>query len=214
VAQLLPAAYVRDEHLSVLGAEFGEFYHALQNEVIWAYAKWLEYKNLYATSPDRVVLLNRAGPFLFRVVQDVLWNDILLHLARLTAPAESGAGNSNLTIMRLVGAVSDPYLASEMPQLIKNAEHLCKFARDWRKRHPVHRDFDLTPRGARAKALAPATRRHVDAALNALALVINQIEAHYFHDAISFERLSGPGDAEAFLAHLAGAASAREPGAR
>ena len=207
MAQAKSAEAVRDGHLRVLGSELGQVYHALQNELIWLYAKWLEYRKLYATSPERVTLLNSAGPFLFRVVQDVLWDDVLLHVARLTDPPKSGR-KSNMTIKRLAAVVSDPRLSSEIERLVSDAERLCAFAREWRNRHLAHCDFDLAVKCRGVDPLLPASRQHVDAALAALAAVLNRIEAHYFHSEVGFAYFSDAGDAEALVYHLAVAARA------
>jgi len=125
---------VRAERLSVLGPEFGQVYHALCDEVQWLYVKWHEYRKPYATSRERLDLLNSAAPFFFRVVQDVLWDDALLHLARLTDHPKS-AGKPNMTVRRLAGVVSDPRLAAEVEHLVGYAVRLCEFARETRHRH-------------------------------------------------------------------------------
>ena len=96
---------VHEEHLRVLGPDLGSLYHVLYNEVTWLHAKWLEYRKLYGHSPERIDLLNQTAAFFFRVVQDVLWEDILLHLARLTGPRKS-AGKANLTLLMLPDIIS------------------------------------------------------------------------------------------------------------
>jgi len=203
------AEEVREEHMQVLGTELGQIYHALQNEVTWLYAEWLEYRKLYATSPERVMLLNDSAPFLFRVVQDVLWDDILLQLARLTDPPKS-AGKSNLTINRLAEAVSDPRLASEIRELVGDAERICKFARGWRHRHLAHRDFDLAVKSEGVDPLPSVSRQQVGMALAALAAVLNRIERHYFNSEFGFEHFAARGDAEALVCRLAVAARVEE----
>src|SRR2546430_16292006 len=70
--------------------------NALWNEVAWLHAKWHEYKELYGEKPPRLELLNRASGFFFRIVQDTLWENTLLHLARLTDPSRS-AGDRKST---------------------------------------------------------------------------------------------------------------------
>lgn len=104
---------VREEHFQILGSDLGPLYNALQHEVTWLYAKWLEYRKLYAKSPERIDLLNEIAAFFFRVVQDVLLEDILLHLARLIDPPKS-ANKPNLTIERLPGLIADPALAQDV----------------------------------------------------------------------------------------------------
>jgi hypothetical protein len=187
----------------------GPVYRALHDEVIWLYAKWLEYRKLYAMSPERVTLLNHTAPFFFRVVQDVLWDDILLHLARLTDHPKS-AGRSNMTVKRLAGIVSDPGLASDIRGLVGDAERLCEFARQWRHRHLAHRDFDLSVKTEGVDPLPQVSRQQVGTALAALAAVLNRIEGHYFNSEVGFEHFIASGDAEALVRRLAAAACAEK----
>ncbi|WP_408068516.1 AbiU2 domain-containing protein [Vineibacter terrae] len=51
---------------------------------LWLHVKWEEYVELYGKRQSRVDLLNEAAPLFFRIVQDALWADTLLHIARLT----------------------------------------------------------------------------------------------------------------------------------
>jgi hypothetical protein len=65
-----------------------------------------EYRKLYGESAERVAFLNETAGFFFRVVQDVLWDDILLHIARLTDPPKQGV-YENLTLLRLPSLIDD-----------------------------------------------------------------------------------------------------------
>src|SRR3989304_10132230 len=98
---------VRKEHLASMGPRLGPVCNELLNEVAWLHAKWHEYKELYGEKPTRVELLNRAAGFFFRIVQDTLWEDTLLHVARLTDPPGSGR-RQNLTVFRLPSPVHHP----------------------------------------------------------------------------------------------------------
>src|SRR6266496_1267585 len=83
-----------------MGKQLGELYHALWQEAAWLHIKWEEYISLFGTKPSRVELLNRAAPSFFRFVEDSLWEDMTLHVARLTDPPKS-KGRANLTIQLL-----------------------------------------------------------------------------------------------------------------
>ncbi|MBE0411740.1 MAG: hypothetical protein IBX69_18590, partial [Anaerolineales bacterium] len=96
----------QEKYRQVLGPRLGPIYHGLFIEETWLTAKWLEYKKLFAVSPERIDLLNGTSSFFFGVVQEVLWNDILLHLTRITDPPKS-AGKQNLSIQQLLLAISD-----------------------------------------------------------------------------------------------------------
>lgn len=83
------------ENIRVMGKDLGELYSALWQEVAWVHSKWAEYVQLFGVKESRIDLLNRAAPRFARLLQDSLWEDVLLHIARLTDPAKS-MGKSNL----------------------------------------------------------------------------------------------------------------------
>jgi hypothetical protein len=112
---------VRYEHREVMGSILGPLYHALYEEVTWLHAKWQQYRALFAESPERIDLLNKVAGFFFQVIQDVLWEDVVLHIARLTDPARS-AGKDNLTLLRLEGAISDRALSAEVAVVVEQGE--------------------------------------------------------------------------------------------
>jgi hypothetical protein len=72
-----------------MGDPLGAVYSALWQAVAIAFLNWKDYLELFGTSPERIALLNRGAPAFFRMIQDELWEMSLLHLARLTDPAQS-----------------------------------------------------------------------------------------------------------------------------
>jgi hypothetical protein len=77
---------VRADFMLKMGADFGAFWDAFRNELIVLHAKWQQYRKLYGTSDERIGLLNSSAGFFFGLVHDVMWDDIVLHIARLTDP--------------------------------------------------------------------------------------------------------------------------------
>jgi len=185
MARNLTAGEVREEHLASMGPHLGPVYNALWNEVAWLHAKWHEYKELYGEKPPRLELLNRASGFFFRIVQDTLWENTLLHLARLTDPSRS-AGRQNLTVLQLPSLVNDPGLREQLEALLTEAKSKAEFARDWRNRHIAHRDLDKAL-GKGAEPLAAASRNHVDEALRALAAGLNRVNTFYLKSTLTFD---------------------------
>ena len=92
----------------------GPLYHALESELTWFHAKWLEYRKLYAHSEKRIDFLNESAAFFFRIVQDTLLENILLHITRLTDPPRQGPFE-NLTLLQLPAAVNDYQRRSTTP---------------------------------------------------------------------------------------------------
>ena len=176
---------VRKEHLASMGPRLGPVYNALWNEVAWLHAKWHEYKQLYGEKPARLELLNRSAGLFFRIVQDTLWEDTLLYLARLTDPPRS-AGRQNLTLCQLPSLVDDAGLRAQLEPLLTEARSRTQFARDWRNRHIAHRDLGRAL-GEGANPLADASRNHVDEALRAVAAVLNCVNTSYLNSALVFD---------------------------
>src|ERR1700691_2679313 len=96
MAQSKTSKQCREEYVQVLGPNLGPIYHALSNEVTWLHVKWKQYMILFDDSPERIASLNGIAGFFFRVIQDVLWDDVVLHLARLL-----DRKRKNLTLSRL-----------------------------------------------------------------------------------------------------------------
>ena len=102
----LTADQVRLRNLQAMGEEVGSIYSQLWQELAWLYREWAEYVALFGTKESRVELLNEAAPAFTRIVQDSLWEGVILHIARLTDPPKS-VGKRNLSIRALEEAVTD-----------------------------------------------------------------------------------------------------------
>jgi len=196
----LSAEQVKARHLRDLGSDLGPLYHALYTEVVWLHAKWLQYRQLFGHSAQRIDLLNRVASHLVGIVQDTLWEDVVLSLARLTDPTETGK-RANLTLQRLSGTIPDTTLAHDVGHLVADVLTKVAFARDWRNRHLAHRDLDLAL--DRAHPLEGASRGHVEAALLSIRAVMNRIARHYWDSETVYERFFADGrDAESLLHYL------------
>src|SRR5262249_36780520 len=154
---------VRDNMVAAMPALLGELHYALHHEVAWLHVKWTDFRGLFARSPETIELLNAAAPAFFQELQRMMWEDVLLHLFRLTDPPQS-VGHDNLTLQRLPKLISDQNLLSQVKPLVDRAVQRTKFARDWRNRRLAHKELP-PPAGQPAQALAPASRQDVEGAL-------------------------------------------------
>jgi hypothetical protein len=203
---------VREEHLRTLGPVLGPIFDALYNEVAWLNAKWNQYRILYASSPERISILNRTAGFFFRMIQNVLWEDVLIHIARLVDPLKS-AGKDNLTLLLLTTAIDEPLLSAEVQRLTQEAQNAAEFAREWRNRRIAHTDLALALE-ARAHALKGVSRRNVEESLTAIAAVLNKIWGHFSSSKIAFDRFIVRDDAESLVSYLSSALDAEDRGER
>jgi len=187
------AAQAKSDHIAKMGEEIGTVYSALWQEVAWINQKWAQYVELFGTSPERIELLNRAAPSMMRTIQDTLWEDVLLHLARLTDPPKS-MGKANLSVRHLAALLASSPINMKADALAATALDACQFARDWRNRKLAHRDLDLAL-GQSVQQLAPASRAAVKTSLAALQELLNAVSLHYL-DSTTFFHL-GPGGTDA-----------------
>ena len=145
---------------------------------------------MYGTNAERIELLNSTAPAFFRTVQDCLWEDTLLHLARITDLSRTG-GKDNLTIRRISSMVPNPEHRAKVAELIEKAINATTFARDWRNRRIAHRDLMLAL-DRRTEPLAAASRAHVKGALAALGDVLNFLSNRYLQSTTMFEFAAEP----------------------
>lgn len=179
MGETLTAEDVRGEAVAAMGSQLGEIYHLLSDQVAWLHLKWDIFRELYADR-DTVDLLNSAAPAYFHELQRQTREDIFLHLCRVTDPPLS-AGKPTLTLRRLPGSVSDQAVRLNLQGLVDDAVQKTAFARDWRNRRLAHTELN------RSQPLAPASRKHVEDALNAIRQVMNRLEQTYLNKTVSYE---------------------------
>lgn len=184
MAENLTPEQVRHAKLAAMPGPFGELHHTLYNEVAWLHLKWQDFRGLFGGTEQTIELLNQTAPSFFHHLQTILWEDVLLHLCRLTDPPQS-AGHANLTLMRLPGMIPDPKLRSQADSLVKIADQNTKFARDWRNRRLAHKE--LPPLGGQqSRPLAAASRQHVEQALAAIRNAMNDVEQHHTKSTVAY----------------------------
>lgn len=191
------AEEVKQHHIEVMGDDLGSLYYALWNELAWLYSKWGEYVELFGTRPSRIDLINKAARHFFRIVQDSIWEDSLLHIARLTDPPKS-AGKENLTIKKLPHLIEEKTLKEKVSEFIDVAVEKAEFCRDWRNRRIAHKDLSLALSSG-AEPLKPASRAKVKEALCSISDVLNVLSIHYMDSTTMFEGVGGPGGAASLL---------------
>jgi hypothetical protein len=191
---------ILEQCLRDMGAELGSTYAALRNEVAWIHAKWNQYRQLYAHSPERVDFINQVARHFFGVIQTSLLEDVVLHLARLTDPPKS-AGKENLTIKRFTSLLSGP-LASDIDALLDSAITACKPARDWRNRHLAHRDWSLVMASS-TEPLAGISRKDIETALSSIRAVMNRLAKHFSDSEVAYQIfITSGGDADSLIYYL------------
>lgn len=187
----------KDHHISSMGEELGRLFYALWQEVVWLHREWHEYVLLFGTKKSRIALMNDAAPEFFRIIQDGLFDLIVLRIARLTDPPKS-VGKSNLTIQQLPLLIHDNPPQKTVIDLVNSAVAAANSCRERRHRHLAHRDLDLSL-GVATNPLSNMTRANIDDAIAALAKILNAVSSHYLHSTTEFRSVSTHGGSVALL---------------
>jgi hypothetical protein len=178
----------KEQNNKAMGTALGIQYTQLWQEAAQLNIMWKEFIELFGTKTSRIELLNRSAGAFFRMVQEGIWEAIVLHIARLTDPPQSPGGKDrqNLTLHNLPGLIPDPTLRDKVKLLCDQATANTKFARDWRNRRIAHRDLDLAL-GGKAKPLPSVTIKHVNDALASFEKILNAIALPYMNSTTSFD---------------------------
>jgi hypothetical protein len=182
------AAEVRANVLAAMPQSLGELYLSLRDELTWIHLKWIDFLGLFGKK-ECVETLNEVAPALFAHLQRALWEDVLLHLCRLTDPPQS-MGHDNLTFRRLPPVVSDPTLQAKVKGFVDAAVAGTQFARDWRNRRLAHKELPPAD-GSPSKPLATASRKHVEEALLPMREAMNAIQLQFMGSATGYEHSIG-----------------------
>jgi len=205
MAEHRTAEEVRDRHMRDMGPELGAVYNVLYNDVSWLHAKWEQYRHLFAKSERRIELLNETAGYLFRIIQDTVFENVVLGLARLTDPIQTGRGQKqqeNLTLQRLPSLVSDAQLRLELTALVEGALDACATLRAWRNKRLAHRDLDMALATA-GDPLPGISRADVEAALTASRALLNKLEGYYWDSEVHYQMvLTNLGDATSLVHYL------------
>lgn len=169
------------EYQAKMGTDLGTIFHHLVQEIYHVTSIWDQYEALFE-SEKRVELLNASGPNLFRNIQDIFFDYVLLAISRLTDPPNM-RGRQNLTIRSFISLVDGKHKSSLL-ELINLADQETVFCRDWRNRRIAHND--LLRRLNVGQALEPATRIGVTRALSSIHNVIRFFGLVYLDTHMAF----------------------------
>ena len=166
-----------------MGPELGLLYHELEEEVDWLQQKWNEFGELFGKGPERIELLNSAASNFFFLLHKLMFEDAMLHLCRLTDPAEvqirlgkKVLNRKNLTVMALAHAISDPALKDRVEIQARQVKKNCDFARGLRNKRLAHADLESFRNGIAGPKIVS---KHVEDALKSMRDLLGRIRQHY-----------------------------------
>lgn len=149
-----------------------ELYDRLKTELIMIAGELHVFRELFASGPSNVELMNRTVPAVMRVIQDSLREAVVLGLSRLGDPALTGR-YPNLTFATLADAVRDDGSATLADCLLAHQQaflHATSNMRDWRNKTIAHSDRAV---GEGRTVLPPLSTSEMETALASAAAFMN-----------------------------------------
>ena len=133
MAESHTAEEVRAQYVAAMPNPLGELCYELRNELVWLHLKWHDFRGLYANTQETINLLNAAAPDFFYNLQRMMWEDVLLHLCRITDPPKVSR-KKTLTVCRISIHIPDKTFSKTVEAQAKDACEKTQFARDLRNR--------------------------------------------------------------------------------
>jgi hypothetical protein len=176
---------IQEGYCSAMGEELGSAFFQLYRKLIELHIVWQQYRQLFGSDPETVHLINRTAGLFFKIVQDELWDSVLLGVSRMTDPPKTGA-KKNLTIQSLPALIADSSLREDIATLCRTALEDAAFAREHRNKRIAHQDRDYLIDRA-SNPLSGVSRERVETMLNSLRAVLNRLDAHYRDTTVMYQ---------------------------
>ncbi|HUG66777.1 MAG TPA: hypothetical protein VMM76_03430 [Pirellulaceae bacterium] len=182
-------------------ADLAEAHKLIGDELYFLYTKWNYFKLLFCTADETVATLHYAAEFFFEIYREVIRDDMILSLCRLTDPATTnvkGQDKSNLTIKHLAKMIpnSDTSLRQAVDSDLQDIDSKSVDFRHHRNRRIGHRDLDTRKKCSTA-LLPNLGLNDMDNVLAAFAALLNRIHQFYDQDERCYdEGIYGSGNAQ------------------
>lgn len=181
----------------VFGQQLGEIYVRLFHDVSRIYEKWAVIKHIYASIGLLSKLDQDAKQFVWLLLE-ILGEDLILHLARLTDKSRMGS-SENLSLLTIVELINHPSAESTIPPLLEDAKEKAENARKWRNKTIAHRDKKVS---LELEKLPPLDEQYVEEALTAAGEVLTQLYGIYSGNPIEMQSWTPTGTVESIDAFL------------
>jgi AbiU2 len=183
-------------------ASVSEVYRPLWQEVQNVHFMWALYRQLFGTSPERTMLLNRFAGTAFGTFQRALVHEVVLSIFRLMDPAtQRGGREENLSLERLANVVrfENAHLGDRLIALRDELRELMAPHEDLRNKVLAHNDLATTPTlyDGTSTVLGPS-RDPIESVLGRMRTFMNTVQSEFadgttqYYDATIRE----PGDGE------------------
>ena len=169
-----PSSYKpREYYKLMLGDEFGAVFDGVYQHWAQGWVRLDEIRKLFSDAEELELLNALTGGAFLGDVQQVLLDELMLCVTRLTDPCETGK-HENLTVKKLPRFCNDKDLRSEASRLADRAVECSAPARKYRNQRISHIDLQ-TEIDPKARLLPRATLNEAKNALDAVHETLNII---------------------------------------
>lgn len=177
-----------------------DIFESLSSEVVWLHLRWILYCQLYCTNPERIELLNNTAALFFQQLQQVLFQDLVLGLCRLTDPLKS-VDKDNLVLQQLCQRLDEsryPTLSANLNQRLNHIKDKCAAFRKHRHRRIAHLDLGAKLNPTK-NPLPTISKEMVENALKEIRDFMNEFEVSFKERTTVYEHFIATTDGDALM---------------
>ena len=177
-----------------------EIYFAVRAEVAELNARWIVFKQLFATGQSRIGLFNSAAPAFFSMVHDSMRDGIFLSIVRLTDKARV-AGKDKLSLSQLLAQtqkVVESNATEPLKVLLGSIEKELDAMKTWRNKSGAHNDLRTVVQ-PQVHPLPKIMFDSVGIVLRLLSDFLNNIGQHFGYSHTDFANVIMMGDGDAIV---------------
>jgi AbiU2 len=180
---------IKANYIKLMGPSLGADFHELMQDAARLHLKWNEFLPLYAGPKSRVDEMNKAAPGFFFLAQNAWWNDIILHIFRMTDP-----DRKVLSILKLK---VPPDLATGFQTKLTMLKAATRFAHKLRHEYIAHRNREVA---LEVRPVPPSSVADVNRATAAIDDALHFIDHHFSKRAPTmYEHLDILGGSESLI---------------
>ena len=198
---------IKDQYIDELGLDVGDAFYQLHRNWIETSVQFEEYRILF-DEKGNIDLLNAIGSQVFRIIQFVMQDSLILHITRLTDQPGTGK-KRNLSLRMILQLLKkdqniprperfrDQEWIKDLEELVTKAEDKSEYARRHRNWRIAHLDFD-TVKGE--KPLRPLDIEEVKQIIDSIFWVIRYVHSGMFPNTDLLDTVSYQSGAGHFMA--------------
>ena len=203
------ASPIRSNFVAELGSEVGDGFYRLYVYWLEASVQFTEYEKLYGDEGN-VKLLNAIGSQVFRNIQLIMQDSLILHITRLTDPPGNGTFR-NLSLRMLLQRLKedrtiprperfrDPEWLQYLEYHVDSVEEKAKYARRHRNQRIAHLDYETTM-GLRPEPLRPLDTEEIKQTIDGIYRVIRYVHSAMYPGTDLLDMVSYQSGAGHFIA--------------